>query len=82
MKIVVPEELDYTTIFDDIMQEYTKKCTIEKVKTVNMGSMYEITYKVTLLEDKNEKNFLDKIRVRNGNLNVTIMHVEEGMMEL
>lgn len=82
LKIVVPEELDYTTIFDDIMQEYTKKCTIEKVKTVNMGSMYEITYKVTLLEDKNEKNFLDKIRVRNGNLNVTIMHVEEGMMEL
>lgn len=82
LKIVVPEELDYTTIFDDIMQEYTKKCTIEKVRTVNMGSMYEITYKVTLLEDKNEKNFLDKIRVRNGNLNVTIMHVEEGMMEL
>lgn len=45
-----------------------------------MGSMYEITYKVDLVEDENEKEFLDKIRVRNGNLNVTIMHAEEGMM--
>lgn len=82
LKVVVPEELDYTEIFEDVMKEYTNKYTIEKVKTINMGSMYEITYNVFLSESKNEKEFLDKIRVRNGNLNVTLMHVEEGGMEL
>ncbi|MDO4282149.1 MAG: DUF4956 domain-containing protein [Clostridia bacterium] len=82
LKIVIPEELDYTSVFEDIMEEYTKNSMLEKVKTINMGSMYEITYNIILKNDKNEKDFLDKIRIRNGNLNVTLMHAQEGVMEL
>lgn len=82
LKIVIPEEMDYTTIFNDIMSEYTKKCNIEKVKTINMGSMYELTYNIVLDKEKNEKEFIDKLRVRNGNLNISIMRLEEGATEL
>lgn len=82
LKIVIPEEMDYTTVFNDIMDEYTKKYNIEKVKTINMGSMYELIYNIVLDKEKNEKEFIDKLRVRNGNLNISIMRLEEGVSEL
>lgn len=82
LKIIIPEELDYTEVFDDILKEYTKSYSVDKVKTINMGSMYEITYNVVLLKDKNEKELLDKIRIRNGNLTVSLYRREEGMVEL
>ena len=82
LKIVLPEELDYNEIFKDILENYTKSCRTEKVKTINMGSMYELTYNVVLKDQSKEKEFIDKLRVRNGNLAISMQRVEEGLGEL
>lgn len=74
LKIQIPEELDYTTVFDDLFKVYTNKCTLTNSKTVNMGSMFELTYNVKLKNDSDEKAFIDDIRVRNGNLRVSLSH--------
>ena len=82
LKIVVPEDVDYTEVFNTIFNKYTKSAKLEKSRSINMGSMYELLYDITLKKDTNEKEFLDEIRVRNSNLNVSIQQVEEGVYEL
>jgi hypothetical protein len=72
LKITIPEDLDYTGVFDDIFDEYTESVNLEQVKTTNMGSMFELKYSVKFLSDINEKNFIDEIRCRNGNLNISL----------
>lgn len=72
LKIVIPEDLDYSNVFDDLFEKYTKTNQLEKVKTTNMGSLYELTYKIVTKENTNEKEFIDDIRCRNGNLNITL----------
>ncbi|MDR1390259.1 MAG: DUF4956 domain-containing protein [Treponema sp.] len=72
LKIVVPEDLDYTVIFNDLFSEYTKSVQLEKVRTVSLGSLYELQYIVVLKNLKNEKEFLDKIRRRNSNLEISL----------
>ena len=71
LKIQLPENMDYEGVFDDILKEYTKKFNMEYVKTVNMGTMYEVVYSLTLGDNAHEKEMLDKIRCRNGNLTVS-----------
>ena len=70
LKITIPENLDYSDIFDDIFEEFTSNHKLLVVKTTNLGSMYEINYRVRLKDNSTEKDFLDKIRMRNGNLTV------------
>lgn len=70
LKVTIPENLDYSGIFDDIFDKYTLANSLEKVKTVNLGSMYELVYKITEKDEKKEKQMLDEIRCRNGNLTV------------
>lgn len=70
LRITIPEELDYTTVFDDLFAKYTKKSELLRVKTTNMGSLYELRYRITLRPGKNEKAFLDELRCRNGNLTI------------
>ena len=72
LKIVIPENLDYTNIFDDIFAKYTKQYNLDKVKTTNMGSMYELTYSIITKTHMNEKEFMDELRCKNGNLNISI----------
>lgn len=72
LTVVVPEDVDYTSIFDDIFPKYTKHCVLEKSKTTNMGSLFELVYRVVLKDETNEKEFIDKIRVKNGNLKVVL----------
>ena len=72
LTIVVPEDVDYTNIFDDIFAQYTRSYTLEKSKTTNMGSLFELVYRVVLKNDTNEKQFIDKIRIKNGNLKVML----------
>lgn len=76
LKIIIPEDLDYTDVFDDIFKKYTKTNTLEKIKTTNMGSLYELTYKIELKE-LNEKQFIDELRIRNGNLKIMLTKVLE-----
>ena len=73
LKILIPEDLDYTTVFDEILEKYTNTYETKKVKTTNLGSMYEITYDIELKEI-NEKEFIDELRTKNGNLTITLNH--------
>ena len=74
LKILVPEDLDYTDAFNDEFDEYLIEKDLVKSKTTNMGSLYELTYKVKMKKGTNEKDFIDKIRVKNGNLKVLLSH--------
>ena len=78
LDIVVPETLDYDNIFDEIFNKYANKCELLRIKTTNLGSLYELRYNVTLKEGCKEKEFIDSIRVRNGNLKVSMHKQEEG----
>ena len=70
LKIEIPENLDYEGLFDDIFKEFTTKNEIITVKTVQMGSVYELRYHISLKKGISEKAFIDAIRARNGNLPV------------
>ena len=74
LKINIPDNLDYTEVFDDVFKKYLTEYTINKVKTVNLGSLFEITYTITLKKDINEKDFLDELRLRNSNLKIILTH--------
>lgn len=71
LRITIPESLDYDGLFDDLFEKYTKSCVLERVKTSNMGTLYELTYRVILPDGNAPKAFLDELRCRNGNLNIT-----------
>lgn len=72
LKITIPENMDYDNLFNDIMEKYGSKYELEKVKTTNMGSLFELTYKIKLKIENNSKLFLDELRCRNGNLNISL----------
>ena len=80
LKVTIPENLDYTNVFDDIFEKYTKTVILEQVKTTNMGSLFDLSYRVTLKNDVEEKKFIDEIRVRNANLKVLLSHPIENEM--
>ena len=82
IKITIPEDLDYTGAFDDIFAEYTKKNELIKVKTTNMGSMFRLTYNVTIKDATREKEMIDRIRERNGNLEIMVSRQESRAAEL
>ena len=70
LKITIPENLDYDGLFDDLFQTYTRSAELERVKTTNMGTLYELSYKVVLRDTQGTKAFLDQLRTRNGNLSI------------
>ncbi len=82
LTVVIPEDLDYTEIFDDIFDEYTSQYDLMRVKTTNMGSLFKLTYNITLKDSSLEKEMLDKIRCRNGNLEITVSKQETTVTEL
>ena len=82
IKITIPEDLDYSGVFDDIFAEYTKKNELVNVKTTNMGSMFRLTYNVTLRDAAKEKEMIDHIRERNGNLEIMVSKQENRVAEL
>lgn len=74
LKIVIPEDLDYEDVFTDVFKKYTSSAELVRMKTMNMGSLYKLTYDVTLKRNIKEKEFLDEIRVKNCNLKVLLSH--------
>lgn len=82
VKITIPEDLDYSTAFDDVFAEYASERGLVKVKTTNMGSMFRLTYNITLRDILCEKEFIDKLRTRNGNLEVMVSKQETQHGEL
>lgn len=82
LKVTIPENLDYQGIFDDLFEKYTTRAELIKVRTVNMGSLYELQYHVHIRNDRQEKELLDQIRCRNGNLNLACGRIPIGREEL
>ena len=82
LAVTIPEDLNYTEIFDDILKKYTSRYELKKVKSTNMGSMFRLTYDVYLKDRKLEKEMIDEIRVRNGNLEIAISTQEIPSSEL
>ena len=80
--ITIPEDLDYSGIFDDIFAEFTTSHDLVRVKSTNMGSMFKLTYNVMLRDVTREKEMIDKIRCRNGNLEITVSKQETVGTEL
>ena len=71
LKITIPENLDYEGLFDDVFAKYARSCSLVRVKTTNMGTLYELQYSIVLKGESVPKAFLDELRCRNGNLNIT-----------
>ena len=82
LKITIPEGLDYEGIFDDLFAKYADHAELERVRTTNMGSLYELCYRVELKESGINKAFLDELRCRNGNLNIVCGRVSTAREEL
>lgn len=82
LRIMIPENLDYTEIFDDIFQRYVKQVELIRVKTINLGSMFEVYYQITMNDLKQEKAMIDEIRCRNGNLSVILAKRQANSDEL
>lgn len=72
LKVVIPEDLDYEDVFEEIFRKYTSRHHLVRMKTMNMGSLYKLTYDVKLRRKVKEKDFLDAIRVKNMNLKVLL----------
>lgn len=71
LKVTIPEDLDYTGIFDDLFDRYTSSHELIEVRTTNMGSLFQLDYQISLKNSEDEKRFIDEIRCRNGNLKVS-----------
>ena len=72
LNITIPEDLDYSGVFDEIFSNYTTSYELTNVKTTNMGSLFRLTYDIILKDPSQEKEFIDKICCRNGNLEIHI----------
>lgn len=82
LRITIPEDLNYGSAFDDLFEKYLTACEVVSVKTTNMGSLYKLTYHITLKDLAMEKSFIDELRCRNGNLEIAIMQQEVNTNEL
>jgi phage-related holin len=70
LRITIPESLDYTDVFNDLFEKYTVRHELSRVKTTNMGTMFQLTYDIVLKDEKEERAFLNELRCRNGNLDI------------
>lgn len=82
LRVTMPEDLDYTKVFEDVFAQYTTQVELKKVKTTNLGSMFELQYDLTLRDPEQEKPFLDALRTRNGNLNIILSRTPGNNEEL
>ncbi|MCI8553845.1 MAG: DUF4956 domain-containing protein [Clostridiales bacterium] len=81
LKVTIPESLDYSGIFDDLFETYTARAELRSVRTTQMGSLYQLHYRIVLKEAAREKELLDAIRCRNGNLDILCGRVPANAVE-
>lgn len=72
LKILVPEDLNYEGVFDKILDSYSTNWATEGVKTKDFGALFEISYKIHLKEGVSQKNLIDELRCKNGNLTIAL----------
>ena len=82
LHITLPEDLDYSDVFDEPLREFTREYELTSVKTTNMGSLFRLTYNITLRDSRTEKSLIDRLRCRNGNLEITVSKQETAIGEL
>ena len=82
LRITIPEDLDYTDVFEPILKEYTQEFELTQVRTTNMGSLFRLSYDLTMRSEGKEKELIDKLRCRNGNLEITVSKQETVVAEL
>jgi hypothetical protein len=78
LRVSIPESLDYTEVFDDIFEKYTSSCELVRVKSTNMGAVFQLSYEIKLKNGASEKEMLDEIRCRNGNLDIICARMEDN----
>jgi hypothetical protein len=72
LKVLIPEDLNFEHAFDDIFTKYNVKAALDKVKTADFGTIYELIYRLNVPADFKQKEFIDELRTRNGNLNIIL----------
>ncbi len=82
LNITIPEDINYTEVFDEVLSKYTSSHELVRVKTTNLGSMFRLTYQITLIDPAKEKEFIDELRCRNGNLEISVCRQETEIAEL
>ena len=82
LKVTIPEDLDYPQLFDDLFEKYTHSAKLTSVRTTTMGSLYELRYQLLLKDQAQEKQIIDEVRVRNGNLPVVLGKLTANRDEL
>lgn len=82
LHITIPEDLDYTGVFEPVLSKYTRQYSLTQVKTTNMGSLFKLTYDLTLKNPDQEKNLIDQLRLRNGNLEISLGHQDNAVATL
>lgn len=82
LRITIPETLDYDGIFDDVFEKYTTSASLDQVKTTNLGTMFELRYSITFKPNVKQKDFIDELRCRNGNLTVICSKPQISEVEL
>lgn len=80
--MTIPEDINYTNAFDDIFKQYSENYALTQVKTTNMGSLFKLTYQLELKDVSQEKEMIDALRCRNGNLEIMMMNQENNQMNL
>ena len=80
LRILIPESLDYDGVFEPVMEKYCRYCHLNRIKTQDYGTLLELDYRIVMKDKKQEKEFIDELRQRNGNLNITL--VQSGQESL
>ncbi len=82
LTITVPETLHFHDAFADVFAKYTSSCRLVRTKTTNMGSLYKLFYKVRMKDRNQLQAFIDDLRVRNGNLEISLAEAEDNGEDL
>ena len=82
LRITVPESINFNGLFEEVFEKYAKEVNLYRVRTTNMGSLYELTYTIQLTKQSQMKDFIDELRIRNGNLNILLSRNIEDSEEL
>ena len=82
LRVTIPENLDYSGLFDETFKHYLKECEQVGVKTTGMGSMFRLSYRIVMKDRREEKEMIDELRVKNGNLEISVIPYVDDPREL
>ena len=80
LRILIPESLDYDGVFEPVLKEYCRYAHLNRIKTQDYGTLLELDYRIIMKDKHREKEFIDQLRQRNGNLNISL--VQSGMEDM